>query len=134
MNYLIDIDNIVTKENEKIYDFLLEMYPDIKQLYYKLWFLENIYKANKIVKEYHIRRINEEIDDKLKLYNIPKKILFLKNNREFLEPVTGTTFNLIKITKKYKINEEQASQYRLNVNKDYLNEVIPKYKKKILTN
>ena len=66
MEYILWINDIVVIHNDKEYDFLNEMYPDIKELYNLIWHLQHNSSANRIYRMNKINNIKEEIKVRLK--------------------------------------------------------------------
>lgn len=130
MKCLVHINNFVVKENNDIYDFLDRMFPTIKELYYRLYFLQKF--LNSSIKEDEINKVNEEINKKLSMLDIPEYIVFIEKDGEYTEPISGTTFKLIEKHLIKEIDEKEMLDNLLRVNKphyDFLRVVLPKFKK-----
>ena len=93
MKCLVHINDFIVKENNDIYDFLERMFPTIKDLYYRLYFLQTFLSGATTNEE--IKKINEDIKRKLEILEIPEYIVFIEKNGKYTEPIGGTTFNLV---------------------------------------
>lgn len=139
MEYILWINDLIIKENDEEYDFLNEMYPEIKELYNKVWYLQhnssNINIFNKIDK---INSIKNEIRNQLKIYGIPEYILFKKEEDSFVEPVSKTSFNIVtKHIHLRKAEEEIVLDYMKNLKMEdvkFLKEKMPLFKEQIKNN
>ncbi|MBP3461348.1 MAG: hypothetical protein J6K21_02950 [Bacilli bacterium] len=128
--YMSWINNLIIEKDGIEYDFLYEMYPEIKQLYNNLWYIKNNSKKpfNKITQK-RIEKINKEIKIKLKVYGIPEYILLLKSKDKYIEPVSETKLNIVnKYIKLRKVGIMVEKEYinNLNIeNVNFLNEKLP---------
>lgn len=114
MEYILWINDLIIKENEEEYDYLNEMYPEIKQLYNKMWYLQH--NSRNINKTDKINKIREEINNQLKIYGIPEYILFKKEDDLFVEPVSKTKYNIVtKSIHLRKAEEELVLDYMENL-------------------
>ena len=80
MRYLIWINDLVVIENNEEYDFLDEMYPEIKDKYNIMWAIKN--KAERPINDKirnKIDKIQKEIETKLEILGIDNYILFINS-------------------------------------------------------
>ena len=137
MSYLVWINNLVVIENGEEYDFLDEMYPEIKNQFNTIWKLKN--KASIPIDEdtrLKINRIQDDIDNKLKILGVNNHILFIRKDNVFVDPVSGEEFNITKKSLKLKeASDEEISRYisgLTNENTVFLKTKIPELKQKII--
>jgi len=113
MSYLVWINNLVIVDNGEEYDFLDEMYPEIKNQYNIIWALKN--KASKPIEEdtrMKINRIQDDIDTKLNILGVNDRILFIQKDDIFVEPISGEEFNLSKKSLQLReASEEERTRY-----------------------
>lgn len=136
MRYLIWINDLVVIENNEEYDFLDEMYPEIKDKYNIMWAIKN--KAERPI-NYNIRnkidKMKKEIETKLEILGIRKYILFIKKGDKFIEPVSGVEFNISKKSLNLRDASEEEEQRYINgltqKNVEFLNNKMPEFKNNI---
>lgn len=136
MNYLLWINDIIVIENEEEYDFLNEMYPEIKDKFNLLWSIKN--KAEKPMSEKvrnKISKINEEIERNFQILGIQDHILFKEEDGKFIEPVSGEEFNISKKSLNLrKSSDEEVERYidsLTNENVEFLNVRMKQFKENI---
>lgn len=136
MRYLVWINDLVVIENNEEYDFLDEMYPEIKDKYNIMWAIKN--KAERPINDItrnRIDKINEEIEQELKILGMNKYILFVKKDGIFIEPVSGIEFNISKKSLNLReASEEEEQRYinRLTISSvDFLNNKMTEFKNNI---
>lgn len=136
MRYLIWINDLVVIENNEEYDFLDEMYPEIKDKYNIMWVIKN--KAEKPINDNirnRIDKINEDIDNKLKILGINKYILFVEKDNKYIEPISGVEFTISKKSLHLKEASEEEQQRYINrltrENVKFLNNKMPEFKNNI---
>ncbi|MBE6159891.1 MAG: hypothetical protein E7157_02465 [Lactobacillales bacterium] len=95
MNYLLWINDMVVIENGEEYDFLYEMYPEIKDEFSLIWSITN--KAEKpisgIAKE-KIDKINSDIERQFQILGAPTYILFKQQGHKLVEPFSEVEFTI----------------------------------------
>lgn len=95
MNYLLWINDMVVIENGQEYDFLYEMYPEIKNEFSLIWAITN--KAEKpisgIAKE-KIDKINSDIERQFQILGAPQYILFKQQGDKLVEPISEVEFTI----------------------------------------
>lgn len=128
--YLVWINKFIVEDNISEYDFLAEMYPEIKELYNMLWYIKNnSKKPYSYITRSRINKLNNEINKKLKIAGIPEYILVLKNKNEFIEPVSNSKLNIVEKYINFRrvgIMVEREYMENLNTeNIDFLNRKIP---------
>lgn len=113
MSYLVWINNLVVIEKGEEYDFLDEMYPEIKNQYNIMWALKN--NSQKPIEEdtrKKINRIQTDIENKLNILGINDRILFIQKDDIFVEPISGEEFILSKKSLNLrKASEEERTRY-----------------------
>lgn len=94
--YLLWINNIIIEYDDEEYDFLNEMYPEIKQLYNILWYFKRSKKTpyNQIILN-KINRIKNDISIKLQILGIPEYIIVIKEDDTYIEPISGEKLNIV---------------------------------------
>lgn len=136
MKYLIWINDFIVKENEDEYDFLYEMYPEIKELYNKIWFIRNYSKIPLTNKQINtIYRLENQIKMKLEILGMPEYILLISENEKLIEPISGIELNITKKSLNLRdIEEEVERRYidQLNIKTvNFLNDKLFEFKKEI---
>lgn len=136
MSYLLWINNIIVKENNEEYDFLNEMYPEIKDKYNMMWAIRN--KAEKPMSpsvRNKIKKIQEEINTSLKILGAKEHILFVTKEDKLVEPISGIEFDINKNSLHLKeATEEEAKRYVENLSNEnikFLSSKMPQFKKNI---
>lgn len=136
MSYLVWINNLVVVENNEEYDFLDEMYPEIKNQYNFIWKIKN--QSSRPIEEdirLKINKIKDNIDIKLNILGINEHILFVKKGDTFIEPISGEEFNISNKSLKLKeASEEEVTRYTselTNENIIFLKTKIPQFKENI---
>ena len=137
MSYLVWINNLVVIENGEEYDFLDEMYPEIKNQFNTMWKIKN--RASLPIDEdtrLKISRIQDDIDNKLNILGVNNHILFIKKDNMFIDPISGEEFDITKNSLKLKeASEEEITRYiseLTNENTVFLKTKIPEFKQKII--
>lgn len=137
MSYLVWINNLVVIEKGEEYDFLDEMYPEIKNQFNTMWKIKN--RAPRPINEetrIKINRIQDDIDNKLNILGVNNHILFLKKDNMFIDPISGEEFNISKNSLKLKeASDEEISRYisgLTNENTVFLKTKMPEFKQKII--
>lgn len=136
MSYLVWINNLVVIENGEEYDFLDEMYPEIKNQFNTMWKIKN--RAPKPIEDdirLKISRIQDDIDNKLNILGVNNHILFIKKDNMFIDPISGEEFDITKNSLKLKeASEEEITRYisgLTNENTVFLKTKMPEFKQKI---
>lgn len=136
MRYLIWINDLVVIENNEEYDFLDEMYPEIKDKYIIMWAIKNAAKKpiNDNIRN-KIDKIQKEIETKLEMLGIDNYILFIKRDNKFIEPVSGVEFDISKKSLHLREASEEEEQRYINgltkKNIEFLNNKMPYFKNSI---
>ena len=93
--YLVKINDFIAQENGMEYSFLYEMFPEIKELYQRLWFYQNIADISEKNKEEIVTKLQYKIYKLLKMNRIPDSILLEHRRADiYIEPISGYEFNL----------------------------------------
>lgn len=122
MDYILWINEIVVRNNDEEYDFLEEMYPEIKELYNQVWYLQHLSTIIDENKRNKINKIKETIQKKLAIYQIPEYILFKKENDIYIEPNSNEKFNIVtKAIHLRKAEEENVNEYLNNLKDSDIN-------------
>ena len=129
-NYKINTNDITVKQDSITYNLISELYPQIKELYYRLWFLNNIASLSDEVKRIKIEQTESEIRKKLLIYGIPAEMVFIQKDNDYVEPISNIQFyfkkssNFTEVSDKYRIkyiNDNQKNKF--------LEKQLPKFKK-----
>ena len=136
MKCLVHINDFIVKENNDIYDFLERMFPTIKDLYYRLYFLQTFLSGATTNEE--IKKINEDIKRKLEILEIPEYIVFIEKNGKYTEPIGGTTFNLVDKHLIKEIDDKEMIEKLMDSNNDnyynFYRTIVPRFKEVITVN